>query len=57
MESVTHEADGTFTVYDEFFEMKEPIRGVPTKEMALEIVSALYKAECAGCHHYAESEY
>ena len=54
---ITKELDGTFTVGpDGFFDLFKPIKGIPTMEMAKQIMRALWDAEEAGGRHYAESE-
>ena len=57
MGRITEESDGTFTVEtDFFFDLFEPLRGIPSKALAKQIIEALYEAERAGGAHYAESE-
>ena len=56
MGQITEESDGTFTVGpDFFFDLFEPLKGIPSRALAKQIVEALYKAERAGGAHYAES--
>ena len=54
---ITEESDGTFTIGAlTFFEMGRPLKGIPSRILAQQIIEALYEAERAGAQHYAECE-
>lgn len=48
-DDITAESEGTFTVCIGF--SHEPIKGVPTKEMAISIAKALWECEDAGARN------
>lgn len=55
-ESIKHEKDGSYTVYDDFFGTTS-ITDIPTLRLARTIVKSLYEAERAGAEHYAMGEF
>ncbi len=55
---IREEADGTFTIMpNDYFDLSEPIKGLPSRDLAQRIIEALRDAERAGAQHYAENEY
>lgn len=54
-EEVRQEADGTWTVDYSWCDAK-PVKGIPTKELAMQIYEFGGEMERAGADHYAASE-
>lgn len=54
---IREESDGTVTIMpDDFFDLFETIKGLPSREVAQRIIRALWDAERAGARHYGECE-
>ncbi|KKL09371.1 hypothetical protein LCGC14_2566530 [marine sediment metagenome] len=55
---IRKETDGTFTIMpDDFFDLEEPIKGIPTQVLAERIIEVLWDAERAGSRHFSEGEF
>ncbi len=54
---IREEPDGTVTIMpDDFFDLAQPIKGLPSRELAQRVIRALWDAETAGARHYGECE-
>ena len=54
---IREEPDGTVTIMpDDFFDLVEPIKGLPSRALAQRVIEALWDAQRAGTRHYAECE-
>ncbi len=54
---IREDPDGTVTIMpDDFFDLVEPITGLPSRKLAQRIIRALWDAESAGARHYGECE-